>query len=441
MQSNGGMATFGATARKAVTTVLSGPAGGVTAGVALSRLTGEPNIITFDMGGTSCDVAMIRGGEAVVANHGKVEGRDISVPMMDINTVSAGGGTIAQVDRFGALKVGPVSAGANPGPACYGRGGLMPTITDCNLVLGYLSEDNFLGGGMRLDKAKAVAAIEEAVAKPLGLGVAEAAEGIVRVINVKMEEAIKAISTIRGHDLREFMLVPFGGAGPIHAGAIADSLEMAGLVVPLHPGVFSAIGLLMSNVKHDYIRSRMTQFADAAPAEVEAVFAELEAQALADLDDEGFARGDIQLARALDMRYAGQGYELTIPCGAIRGADDLAEVRRLFDETHKVQFGHSAPEEVVEIVSWRLQSTGVVSPVETKRFAATGVSLEVALRERRSVRFLGRDHDCPVYQRERLDVGHAIEGPAVIEQYDCTIVLEPGQVATVDEMKNLVVRR
>jgi N-methylhydantoinase A len=159
------------------------------------------------------------------------------------------------------------------------------------------------------------------------------------------------------------------------------------------------------------------------------------------LADEGFAREDIRLARALDMRYAGQGYELTIPCGALRGAEELSEVRRLFDETHKVQFGHSAPEEVVEIVSWRLQSTGIVSPVETKRFEPAGVPLESALRGRRPVRFAGRDHDCPIYQRERLDVGHLVAGPAVIEQYDCTIVLEPGQVAQVDEMKNLVVRR
>jgi N-methylhydantoinase A len=440
MQSNGGMATFGATARKAVTTVLSGPAGGVTAGVAMARATGVANFITFDMGGTSCDVALIKDGQAVVANHGKVEGRDIAVPMMDINTVSAGGGTLASVDRFGALKVGPESAGAVPGPACYGRGGTMPTITDCNLVLGLLPEDNFLGGRMRLDRAKALAAVETAVAKPLGLDVIEAAEGIVRIINVKMEEAIKAISTIRGHDLREFMLLPFGGAGPIHSGAIAQNLGMAGLVIPLYPGVFSALGLVMSDVRHDYIRSRLVGLDKIDAEEVDAVFAALETEGRAELEAEDFKSQSIGLERALDVRYAGQGYELSVPCGPMRSAADLQAVRRAFDDVHKVQFGHSAPEETVEIVSWRVRATGRVPLVELKRYKPTGVTLASALREKRQVRIGGKTVSCPIYQRERLDVGHRIEGPAVIEQFDCTTVIEPGQVVNVDEFKSLVVR-
>ena len=214
------------------------------------------------MGGTSCDVALIKDGEAAVQNRGKIEGRDISLPMIDINTVSAGGGTLARVDRFGVLEVGPQSAGAVPGPACYGRGGTEPTITDCNLVLGYLGEDNFLGGKMKLDAAAAHRAIQTHVADKLKLSVVDAAEGIVRIINVKMQEAIKAISTMRGHDLRDFHLLAFGGAGPLHAGAIAAELGMAGIVVPLYPGVYSAMGLLMSDVKHDYIRSKMAGLAD-----------------------------------------------------------------------------------------------------------------------------------------------------------------------------------
>src|SRR5262250_2606308 len=279
MQSNGGMATFGAAARKAVTTVLSGPAGGVTAGMLAGRMNALRNIITFDMGGTSCDVALIKDGDALLSSRGKIEGRDLAVPMLDINTVSAGGGTVAAVDRFGLLHVAPESAGAVPGPACYGRGGDTPTITDCNLVLGYLGEDNFLGGRMRLDAAKARAAIEAKVARPLGLGIADAAEGIVRVIDVKMEEAIKAISTMRGHDLRDFMLLAFGGAGPVHAGRIARDLGMAGVIVPLYPGVFSAIGLLMSDVKHDYIQSKLAPLSEVKPEAVNEVFERLAAQA------------------------------------------------------------------------------------------------------------------------------------------------------------------
>src|SRR5215468_9825277 len=351
MQSNGGMATFAAAARKAVTTVLSGPAGGVTAGAYACRMTNCQHIIPFDMGGTSCDVALIKDGEPSVASRGKIEGRDLAVPMMDINTVSAGGGTIARVDRFGVLQVGPDSGGAMPGPACYSRGGEMPTITDCNLVMGYLSAENFLGGRMRLDAEKAWRAVESKIAKPLGMGIEEAAEGIVRIIDVKMEEAIKAISTMRGHDLRDFMLLAFGGAGPVHAGRMARDLGMAGMIVPLYPGVYSAIGLIMSDVKHDYIQSKMTAIDALTAQDVNAMFARLKAQAAEELHDDGFATDSVAIQRALDMRYAGQGYEITMPCGNA----DLATLRRAFDDQHKLMFGHNAPEEPVEIVSYRVR--------------------------------------------------------------------------------------
>jgi N-methylhydantoinase A len=440
MQSNGGMATFAAAARRAVTTVLSGPAGGVTAGVLACGMSGSANIITFDMGGTSCDVALIRDGEPLLSSRGKIEGRDLAVPMLDINTVSAGGGTLATVDRFGVLQVGPQSAGAVPGPACYGRGGEAPTITDCNLVLGYLGEDNFLGGRMRLDAAKARAAIEAAVAKPLGLDVAEAAEGIVRVIDVKMEEAIKAISTMRGHDLRDFMLLAFGGAGPLHAGRIFRDLGMAGVIVPLYPGVFSAIGLLMSDVKHDYVRSKLSPLSEVAPADVNGMFERMVAQALEELRDDGFAADHIRIERALDMRYAGQGYEIAVPCPVqpLQEAD-LKQLRTTFDQQHQAMFGHMAPQEPVEIVSFRVRGIGLVPPVEMPKFKPAGTTLRDARRELRHVRFDGRELDCPVYQRERLDVGLTVAGPAVLDQFDCTTVICPGQTARVDEWKNLIV--
>jgi N-methylhydantoinase A len=439
MQSNGGMATFAAAARKAVTTVLSGPAGGVTAGAYACRMTGLKNIITFDMGGTSCDVALIKDGEPFVASRGKIEGRDLAVPMMDINTVSAGGGTIARVDRFGVLQVGPDSAGAVPGPACYSRGGEMPTITDCNLVMGHLSADNFLGGRMRLDAEKARKAVEERIARPLGMGVDEAAEGIVRIIDVKMEEAIKAISTMRGHDLRDFMLLAFGGAGPVHAGRMARDLGMAGMIVPLYPGVYSAIGLIMSDVKHDYIQSRMTPIDVLSSADVNAMFARLEAHAAEELREDGFAPAAIEIHHALDMRYAGQGYEITMSCGGALQDGGLAALRRQFDAQHKMMFGHSAPEEPVEIVSYRVRGVGRVPPVEMPRFKRTGTTLADALLEKRRARFDGQAIDCPIYQRERLDVGLSVAGPAILDQFDCTTVLYPGQTARVDEWKNLIV--
>ena len=440
MQSNGGMATFAAAARRAVTTVLSGPAGGVTAGMLAGRMIRLPNIITFDMGGTSCDVALIKDGEPLLSSRGRVAQRDLAVPTLDINTVSAGGGTIATVDGFGMLQVGPASAGAVPGPACYGRGGEMPTITDCNLVLGYLGEDGFLGGRMPLEASKARAAIMAKVARPLGLDLIEAAEGIVRIIDVKMQEAIKAISTMRGHDLRDFMLLAFGGAGPLHAPRIARELGMAGVIVPLYPGVFSAIGLLMSDVKHDYIRSKLAPLTEVAPEEMNHIFEQLSAQAFTELRGDGFAPDRIRIERALDMRYAGQGYEIAVPCPAepLRPSN-LKELRVSFDQRHQRMFGHMAPEEPVEIVSYRVRGLGLLPPVEMPKFARTGAALEDARRGMRRVRFDGAERDCPIYQRDQLDVGANFAGPAILEQLDCTTVVRPGHIARVDEWKNLIV--
>jgi N-methylhydantoinase A len=423
-----------------VTTVLSGPAGGVTAGADACRMTGFQNIITFDMGGTSCDVALIKDGEPSIASRGKIEGRDLALPMMDINTVSAGGGTIAKVDRFGMLQVGPHSAGATPGPACYGHGGEMPTITDCNLVMGHLSADNFLGGQMRLDVAAARRAVVSEVAQPLGIDPIAAAEGVVRVIEVKMEEVIKAISTMRGHDLRDFMLLAFGGAGPVHAARIARDLGMAGLIVPLYPGVYSAIGLIMSDVKHDYVQSKLQPLAELTPDGVNQMFARLEAQAAEELHSDGFAAEHVNIHRALDLRYAGQGYEITMPCTADalqRGG--LASLRKQFDEQHRAMFGHMAPQEPIEVVSYRVRAVGLVPPVELPRFRPSGATLADALRATRRVRFDGRDLDCPVYQRERLDVGLTLPGPAILDQFDCTTLIHAGQTARVDEWKNLIV--
>ena len=439
MQSNGGMSTFAAAARRAVTTVLSGPAGGVTAGVAACRAAGIADAITFDMGGTSCDVALIRHGVPFVSGRGKIEGHDIAVPMLDINTVSAGGGTIARVGPLGELEVGPHSAGAAPGPACYGRGEL-PTITDCNLALGFLSADNFLGGRMRLDAGRSRTAIDGHVARPLGISIDEAAEGIVRIIDVKMQEAIKAISTMRGHDLRDFVLLAFGGAGPLHAGRIARDLGMAGVVVPLYPGVFSAIGLMMSDVKHDYVQSRLAPLADLTCDAIAAMFGRLSGEALMDLKRDGFADTRIRLERALDMRYAGQGYEITLPCDddALH-RDGIAGLRRRFDDMHKQMFGHRAPDQPVEVVSYRLCGIGMVSAPPIRKYNPTGAKLSDALCQRRQVRFDGKSLACPVYQRERLDVGLKLRGPAILDQFDCTTVVYPGQTAQVDEWKNIII--
>jgi N-methylhydantoinase A len=392
------------------------------------------------MGGTSCDVALIKDAQPSFASRVLIDGRVIALPMMDINTVSAGGGTIARVTNQGMLEVGPDSAGAVPGPACYGRGGELPTVTDANMTLGYFSETNFLGGRMRLDRSKAVRAVEEKVAKPLGLSTAEAAEGIVRIINVKMEEAIKAISTMRGYDLRDFMLVAFGGAGPLHSSQMARDLGMKGVIVPLYPGVNSAIGLLQADVKHDHAMSRLKVIASLDGFEASGHFAELAKEARQELLDEGFAEGQIAYQYGLDMRYAGQGYEITVPVksGSLSDAD-VAAIRRGFDDLHKQLFGHAAPDEPVEVVTYRVAGIGQVPEVKMPRFKPEGRPLSDAHLGSRTARFDGADVTAQVYQRERLDVGHAIKGPAIVEQLDATLVVPPGQTARVDEWKNIIV--
>ncbi|HLH24903.1 MAG TPA: hydantoinase/oxoprolinase family protein [Chloroflexota bacterium] len=444
MQSNGGVASFTVGAERAVTTILSGPAGGVMAGIALGRTSGYQDLVTFDMGGTSCDVALIHHGQPSVAALSTIGGRHIAVPMLDINTVSAGGGTIARVEDTAGLqqvRVGPDSAGALPGPVCYGQGGDDPTITDADLTLGYLNPDNFVGGGLRLDRPAAVAAIERKIAAPLGLDVLRAADGIVRIIDVKMQEAVKAISTRRGHDLRDFTLVAFGGAGPVHASRVARELGMARVLVPLYPGCTSALGLLTADVRHDYVRSQLDAVATLDLDSANAIFADLEAQARAELAAEGFGATEVRLERHLDFRYAGQGYEVRVPApdGPLTAAS-LAATRRAFDQTHEQQFGHAAPDEPTEIVNYRVIGYGLVPKVELPTFPPASGPAEAARVGTRRAYFgeLGAAIDCPIYNRSRLAPGHTLVGPCIVEQLDSTTVVLPEQRLRVDAYGNLV---
>lgn len=445
MQSNGGSSPFASTSSRAVGTILSGPAGGVTAGSALAAAAGIDDIITFDMGGTSCDVALIQDGEPLITDRSKIGGRDIAVPMLDINTVSAGGGTLARVDEQGGLHVGPHSAGAVPGPACYRRGGELPTVTDANVVLGYLNPGTLLGGAMTLDPGLAEQAVRRRVAEPLGIDLLRAADGIVQIVNVKMAEAIKAISTERGFDLREFTLVPFGGAGPVHACQIALDLGLPRLLVPPAPGATSALGLLMSDVKHDYLRSRLADVADLAPDEVTGLFAELREAGARQLADEGFGPDERRVRYFLDMRYAGQGYENPVPVDAVPvDRDDLARYRSRFDDIHRSCHGHAAPGQPVEVVNYRVEAVGVVPRVELARLDPARGPAEDAQVGTRSAYFSAASSsptDVPVYDRGLLRAGHRFAGPALVDQYDATTVVCPGQVVTVDELGNLMVER
>ena len=443
MQSNGGVSTFQGSAKKAAATVLSGPAGGVIASLGISQRAGIKNIITFDMCGTSCDVALISDGNPVITTQGRINQRPISLPMLDIHTVSAGGGTIARIDTVGGLQVGPDSAGADPGPISYDHGGQEVTITDANLVLGVLNPDKFLGGKMKLNKPKAERLLQEKIARPLGLDLLEAADGILKIINVKMEEAIKAVSSQRGYDIRDFTLVAFGGGGPMHAGKIALDLGISSLLIPFAPGVTSALGLLMSDVKHDYVRSKLVALKEIDLEEVNRLFAQLIEQARADLRSEGFKDNEMALQASLDLRYAGQGYELTVPSPMPPlKATDLDLMRRRFDSQHEQAHGHKAESEPVELVSLRLVSTGLVPQAKLSPVKSTGKNLEAAKTGERKI-FFGKEHgmlNCRIYLRNLLEPEHAITGPAVIEQMDTTTVIHPEQEATVDSYRNLIVK-
>ena len=445
MQSNGGMTGLVAAADRAATTVLSGPAAGVTAAIAIAGAAGRRDLVTFDMGGTSCDVALVVGGQPGLASRAKVGGRDLAVPMLDIHTVSAGGGTTARVEHLGTemrLAVGPRSAGARPGPVAYGQGGTEPTITDAHVVLGTLGSDAVLGGRVRLDRVAAAAAIRERIAEPLGLSVEEAAAGILRIIDVQMAEAIRAISTRRGHDLRGFTLVAFGGAGPLHAAQLARDLGIREVLVPSHPGVTSASGLLMADVRHDRVRSRPVALADARPATIESLFAELEADARAELRAEGFADIRIRIERSVDCRYAGQGYELAVPieAGAI-DADAVARVRPRFDAEHERQFGHAAPDRPVELLSFRISAIGLIEAPPLPSAARASGSFERALTGERAVWLASRDRtvSCRVFARAKLSPGDEFTGPAVIEQLDATTLALPDQVVRVLEHGELLI--
>src|SRR6266540_5640170 len=447
MQSNGGVTSLARAADRAVTTLLSGPAGGVIAGQVIGRAAGRRDLITFDMGGTSCDVALIRDGQPEVTALTKIAGRDVAMPMLDIQTVSAGGGTIARIERLGdlpRLKVGPDSAGARPGPVAYGQGGQEPTVTDANVALGYLSPETRLGGRLPLDREAARGAIRVRLAQPLGLEVDAAAEGVLKVIDVQMEEAIKSISTRRGYDVREFCLVAFGGAGPLHAARLAREHRINEELIPPSPGVTSALGLLMADVRHDYVRSRLDPLHTLDPSVPNQVFAELEAEARAELRAEDFGPNEIVLRREVDLRYAGQGYEVTVgaPSGAW-GPAELAVLRTDFDSQHERQYGHFAPDRVAEVVTYRVAGLGIVTPFELPRCPPAARPIEAALVGERTVYLgeLGGGHtSCAVYARDRLGAGHHFQGPAIVDQLDSTTLVLPGQEVVVDDLGNLLIK-
>lgn len=439
MQSNGGVMGWETAGKKSVHTVLSGPAAGVLGAVQLSRMIDEHNIITIDMGGTSFDVCLAYNGEPEFSIESDVDGHAIKVPMLDIKTLGAGGGSIAWIDNGGALHVGPESAGADPGPACYGRGGTRPTVTDANVVMGYLDPEQFLGGEMALYPELAREAIMKHVAEPMGISLEAAAEGILRVVNAEMIRGIRVVSVERGYDPRDFGLVCFGGAGPLHAVKLAKELNIPKVIVPVGPGVTCALGLLMADFRHDYSQTFLARVQELEPSGLSAAFAAIEAKAVAQMEHEGVPAGHVTFRRSIDMRYSGQGFELEVkaPNGDYTQAD-LDALCVSLGEAHTDQYGYARDAEHAEMVNLRVVATGALPKPDIPRNAA-GDAGAPEPREMRRAYFEGACVDTAIYARHTMRPGMCVTGPAIIEQLDSTTVVLPGCDAVLDEYNNIVI--
>jgi N-methylhydantoinase A len=451
MQSNGGVMPFTAAVQggKTVYTLFSGPAAGAQAGAYLSGEDAMKGIVTLDMGGTSADIAFIEGGEPLEVTEVTVARRPMGVPALDLTTISAGGGSIAWIDRGGFLCVGPQSAGAAPGPACYGKGGEDPAVTDADIALGYLNPGYFLGGSQTLDKEASEKALEEKIAKPLGMSVREAAAGIRRIVDLRMADEVKVFGAKRGVDPQDFCLLPFGGAGAVHAASVAEELGMTRIFVPPRPGAFSALGLLCTDIVHDYVRSELRPMELVPPEHAEEVFQELESRGVAELKEEGIAPDGARFERELDVRYTGQGYELRVSLdglGASSGlsADDMDAARNRFDDHHEKIHGHAAKDRSVEIVSYRVRLRVAVpkyEPVPVSDVTEVSAPAE-SVKGTRIVYFTADEAtETTLYERDALPIGARIDGPAIVEQFDSTIVVPQSWVGRIDGFGNLILSR
>jgi len=447
VQSTGGLYESHQARTQCVRMLESGPAAGVVGAQALCSALDITDAVAFDMGGTTAKAGVIYRGEALTTGAALVGGYaqalPVQIPMMDIFEVGTGGGSIAAVDASRALRVGPQSAGADPGPACYALGGNRPTVTDANLVLGRLGADRFLSGEMKLDARAAERAIREHIAAPLGLDVIHAAEGILRVAATAMSYAVKAVSTERGLDAAAFTLIAYGGAGPLHAAIIAREIGMRRVIVPRAPGHFCAFGMLFADLRYDFVRTWFTRLADASFDAIEKVYESLVAEGRAALETSGVQARRVAAARAADMRYVGQEHPVTVelPAEVFRRRSRDA-LKRRFDAEHLRRYGTCAPEEAAEIVSLRATVTGAMKKPPLERIARGGrTPLSSAHSGKRKVYFaeLGRSLATPSYAREGLRAGNRIVGPALIEEHASTTVVLPGDRLQVDEFGDLVI--
>lgn len=437
MRSNGGVMTPAGARERPVSMVRSGPAGGVIAANHVARLLGRGNVLIADMGGTSFDTGLIQAGEPALTTFSELEwGIPIAVPMVDVRSVGAGGGSVAWIDAAGIMRVGPHSAGADPGPACYGRGGSLPTVTDANLVLGRLPDDLPLAGDLHLD-AQAGERVVGELAAALERDPIEVALGILRIADNNMAQAVRLVTIDRGLDPREFTMMAFGGAGPLHASAIARALSMSEVVVPVFPGAFSAFGALLADTRFDYMRTAVMAADSADLPRIRAIYDDLEEQARADLAREGITAAPV-LARTIELRYAGQNWELEVPLAGQPSAESIEAVRAAFHAEHDAHFGWSLPDGDLELVNFKLAAIAERRTPELPRLPEGPPPEPVSLR---SVTFDdGVTHErTPVYWRSDLRAGNRLSGPALIAEPDATVLLAPGDRLRVDTFGNLTI--
>jgi len=438
-QSNGGVMSAAYALQHGAATLLSGPSAGAVGGMFFASQLGMPDLLVMDMGGTSYDVSLIKDGLYAMTTEGEIARYRVALPMIDIHTIGAGGGSIAYLDKGHMLKVGPQSAGADPGPACYDRGGAQPTTTDADVVLGYINPDYYLGGEFPIDREAAAEAIRRRIAEPLGLDPIEAAYGIFRLVNANMADATRVVSVEKGHDPRDFALVAAGGAGAIHASQIAESVGIPKVIVPKTASVFCALGMLESDLKHDYLRTMWAPFDALDLEELNTVFEEMEAEARQTLDAEGIPPERVVVERGMDPRYMGQHHEVpvTVPQGRI-SRETLDQVARRFHEAHERLFLYSEPESPLESINVRLTATGLIPKTPLAPWPAGDADASLARKATRPAYF-GAWLDTPVYDGDKLLAGNRIEGPAIVEEVTTTIVIFPDDWAEVDHLGNLVI--
>ena len=440
MQSNGGSLTIAAAQNYPVRMITSGPAGGALAVQRLGTATKQSNFLGVDMGGTSTDISLIYKGELRMTTEGGIDELPVKVPMIEINTIGAGAGSIAWLDDWNGLHVGPHSAGADPGPAAYKRGGTEPTVTDANLVLGRMHPDRFVGGDMSVDLAAAREAIQLKIADPLEMTVEEAAAGIIRIANANMERALRVSSAEKGFDPRDITLLAFGGAGPMHAAALATAVGIPEVLVPEHPGVFSAVGLVMSDIRHDFGQPRVLRGKEISGENLNPLFGDLDKEANDALERDGVAEDHRDLQRSADLRYVGQAYEVNVTVPSVLLDDESAgQIIQNFHDLHQQLYAHHHPDKPVEFVSGRVAAIGLMSAPELQRRTSNGSGANP--KESRHVYFdeLSGYVDTDVYDRRELSAGSQFDGPAIVEQTDTTTVIHPGQRARIDELGNLMI--